>query len=277
MDELRLHAMGLSAGLSTTVPDPVGNDGTETMYDSDEYVPSVNSYIENALTFLVPYWTLENFWPWLHIETEEPPEADFDSNIHISVDILKNFRIHTLSAASSAEQTRTPEQIDEDGKKFVDFLMEFIVKFFAHAALVFAIGLAIRAIDSCSTLILNPGTLAILIVMLIAWLVLIGSYLAWLDYAVCKEILHPWAAAVSILFLLAGIFTGTLWTSLKNFWPLLKHFNKWMDIEGTGISGLYPKDWYALGYNIVSMAFKIGVLLTLLEWCSKFYQMGFEL
>jgi hypothetical protein len=273
LNDMRLHAIGLYAGQDTSVEESEESDGTESVPDADIHEAEVQLFFTDVLAFLTPTWKLENFWPWLHLNTTEPPDTDFVCNLHVSVDILQTFRIHSFNVSTSSELTRTPEEIEQDGEDFWSHLLDFIVRFAGHAALAFTIGLTGRAIDSCSILILNLGTLAILFAMLIAWVVLISAYLTWLDYAVTNGILHPWSAASSILFLIAGLFTGLVITSLTNSWGVFKHFMEWYDI-GHGISGLYPKDWFAVTYTIVSLVFKITILLSLCSRFAKFYAMG---
>ena len=69
MDELRLHAMGLSAGLSTTVPDPVGNDGTSEGMSEGSCVAQIVPTLEDILSSVVRWWTCP--WPELHTKFEQ--------------------------------------------------------------------------------------------------------------------------------------------------------------------------------------------------------------
>ena len=57
--------MGLSAGLSTTVPDPVGDDGTGEGALTDTDFEEVDNITNNAKQYITSQWTLIVMWPVL--------------------------------------------------------------------------------------------------------------------------------------------------------------------------------------------------------------------
>ncbi|MFX0054126.1 MAG: hypothetical protein ACFFAX_01650 [Promethearchaeota archaeon] len=281
--DMRIHDINVVADLSQHAPDdpnpeePIPLDGSGSIPDATVEENRVQNFFDVAFAYIVPYWTLENFWPWLHIATDEPPDTETSCDVHVSVDLLQTIRVHSLSAMTVPESTRTDEQIDQDARGFVDYMFEFITRFAVHAALAFMIGLAGRAIDMVSAVVVNPANLLILLVMLAAWVVLVASYFTWLDYMVSNGYMHPWSAAGSTLFLMLGLFTGPILTGLQRGWKIYQHFKKWYNIGGKGISGLWPKDWYTAAFAVVSIVVKIIILLACLNYFGRFYRLGVEL
>ena len=104
MDELRLHAMGLSAGLSTTIPDPEGCDGTEVALQENVLrSPAFIDTADKAEKSILPWWVLELFWPVLHIASSTLIGL-IQFGVHYTLDLLNNFKILGVNGTTPEEQ-----------------------------------------------------------------------------------------------------------------------------------------------------------------------------
>ena len=105
--------MGLSAGLSTTVPDPVGDDGTGFGPITEDDTNTAESAMENGLSKLHMYWT--GPWPLLHYVSENqivPDDLPSDHpakhvegktlNMHVAKNLLRQTEINEISATGDS-------------------------------------------------------------------------------------------------------------------------------------------------------------------------------
>ena len=76
--------MGLSAGLSTTVPDPVGDDGLSPSIP--DYNPVIEGWIDRIGEVLDARWTFP--WPVLHISLSDELDEGASYEVEIGIDIL---------------------------------------------------------------------------------------------------------------------------------------------------------------------------------------------
>lgn len=94
MTELRLHAIGLYAGLTTTVPEPVGSNGTPNTIDDtdDSPINSIDYILKLLAVGLSGIWELVNYWPTLFISVVQTLETIYD--ILLSIDLCGDIKVH---------------------------------------------------------------------------------------------------------------------------------------------------------------------------------------
>lgn len=270
VDDLRLHAIGLYAGLSTTVPDPVGADGTPegTIPDDNDYV---NNIIQSVFDNIIPMWKLVNFWPRLFIDVDGSTTDGADYSVSVSTDILNDFQIHSLSISIEAEESRTPQQIEEDAQALSDIYLEYIVKYAIIAILGFTLGSLWRIIDTASSSIINLSTFLAVVGLMTCWIIAFAGFLYILEWLISPDggQRDPWAAATAILGLMCGLFCGIFLDAYCAVWPLLKHFTEWVPYDGITKVKMWEMRW-----SIISFVLKIVIFIVCIHFHARYLSLG---
>ena len=105
--------MGISAGLSTTVPDPVGNDGTgegAIMSMQGEEYSSFSFYLEKLIADISFYWHVILFWPILIAEFIGGIYND-ELIVSMSVDLLGTFQVSSFSYETTLDDSLSESEL----------------------------------------------------------------------------------------------------------------------------------------------------------------------
>ncbi|RDE14479.1 MAG: hypothetical protein C4K49_07675 [Candidatus Thorarchaeota archaeon] len=205
--DMRVHDINAAADLTRhnpTAPDPEESDGTaptpECGQEEGEQTLSLLSVSLEA------YWALVNFWPRLFLELVDVIETVF--NVLISVDILGDIQVHTLSIASSIEAEGTEEEMGAVAQQMDSGWAEFLVKFVAPVGLAFALKYGLMLIENLASPLAMLTSIWVLLAMLGAWTVLFLAYVAFIQWAVENNVMHPYGAAAAFLSLIMLLFPG---------------------------------------------------------------------
>jgi hypothetical protein len=276
---MRIHDIAVVADPNRRLhdePEPEVADGTAITQTSSSSKLEATSVLNGIAASVNNTWVLENFWPWLYVLSSGVTSSAATYLVRLSIDLLGSLRVHDMSVLTATEESSTPEQVEAAGASFVDYLALFLKNNAGYAAIAFLIGVASRMIDVAakSVTFVSLWQIAVLSIMIIAWMLLVLSYMAILDYLVSEEIITPWAAASSILFVILGFAAGTLINSLRQCWAIFGYFSKYLVLTCVGWEGVWPKDWNRLGYSIISLAFKVIILIYCVHYFARFFALG---
>ena len=238
--------MGLSAGLSTTVPDPVGNDGTTlglTDPESSTLPPDIEVILESFATFLaqvVTLWILENFWPRLHSMFTKTSLDGPMLSLHISVDLLGNMKIEELDFNSGT--FNDPIQTTEFGNNlFLTFTTDFLSTWSLTIS-AWIVGFMVGRFSKSTTL----QGMTVAIVLLATYVVLVISDLA--ATAARAVTLDATPAKRFMLILVKGLLALFGWTILSLLLPY--KWSQYKEIStdfGKWVSGNSDLSWMFIG------------------------------
>ena len=116
--------MGLSAGLSTTVPDPEECDGTIEESVSQSTIQKFDNACNEANQYVTYMWTLCIFWPVLEVFGFYTINAVL-SFVKFTIDLIKNIKVISIDAGLPNETELL--QLD------ASILVDFIVVMFAYS------------------------------------------------------------------------------------------------------------------------------------------------
>ena len=189
--------MGLSAGLSTTVPDPVGNDGTtEGLIDAvDEETRNDIDNTTSAIADLIDsWWDLINFWPIFFISmVEETMEATYD--VLVKTDLIGNTEIVKMDIVCLAAEGYSEEELGEITTNSIDVWIDAAWVLLGATLL---IGLEV----GLKTLKANQFNLPVLVGALILWGIGFVAYLCIVDILYDKNLDNAFQCFLAIMGLL---------------------------------------------------------------------------
>ncbi|MGY5873509.1 MAG: hypothetical protein RTV72_14775 [Candidatus Thorarchaeota archaeon] len=199
MDDLRLHYIGLYAGLVTTVPDPVEADGTpQGLVDS---VPETTrddvDTTSSAIAELIDsWWELIFFWPTFFISmVETTVEAKYD--VLVKPDLIGNTKVEKMDVVCLAAEGNTEEIGEYTGNALRDVVKNLVYSALYITPVLLFFGLKFLKSNSLNPPIFIPG--------IIAWWAGFIGYLSLVDYVYIngyEEAIECVYAMVELLILL---------------------------------------------------------------------------
>ena len=272
MDELRLHAMGLSAGLSTTVPDPVGCDGTP---EGNEPSPEAESFIELLINMATANTTSWWTWPWpqLHSRTIGTLQSGATYAYQMRVDLCSNAALEDFAVESPVDDSLTDDQITLMAQTSV--LDLFAEAFTVDAAILWGASIVMGTIDillALTTRVPTPNQLIILGVLVLVYTgaMLLGLAVLW-EGVISGRVSASAAWAILMLTFTSLVIEGILagisgWKIFAAWWNHYKQASK----------KLWARRYCALSWVIfcVKMMF-IAIVLAMLVRVYDFWIQGF--
>ena len=207
--------MGLSAGLSTTVPDPVGCDGTT----EGKAIPIINSSFDFLTTLSDVLETIASIWsgPWplLNLFFVSYPFTDASISIHFTIDLLRNIdicddsEINMLSSGASMMGV-PPYEVEEAYSSAADMLFGLLFGPGGSGSLVWFGAFITRVVISVLGFLTVTGAVYTAFLAAVGvWVGLIILGIALLLIDVSNYVIHPLIAYNFLLQFAAFAFLGS--------------------------------------------------------------------